>query len=193
MGNGKLIFIDVETTGLDDKKNDIIKLAYIVEINGEVVDTGDFKCQPFDYDNLATAALKINEVTVEDLRKYPEPKATHTALLKVLGAHVDKYNKTDKFIPVGYNVKFDIGFLRAWFKKCNCKFFGSYFDAHPLDVLTMAHILRYKGIINLENYKLVTVAKHFGIEHDSHDPRSDVKATREIFHKVMGYFASPQS
>jgi exonuclease I len=43
----------------------------------------------------------------------------------------------------------------------------------------------YKGEITLQNYKLETVAGHFGIELKAHDALSDVKATREIIRKVL--------
>ena len=42
----KIFYFDTETTGLDPKRHDIIQLAYIVEINGEVKEEGEFKLQP---------------------------------------------------------------------------------------------------------------------------------------------------
>lgn len=183
----KIFYFDVETTGLDPKRNDIIQLAYIVEINGEIKEEGEFRLQPMNYATIEKGALEVNKITIEQLKTYPQPQAVHGQIVNLLDKYVDKYNKKDKFLPAGYNVKFDMDMFRTFFFKNNHKYFGSYFGYHMLDPVPFLMFLEYKGLIKLESYKLVDVCKYFGIELDAHNALSDIKATRKLIHKLMGY------
>lgn len=183
----KIFYFDVETTGLDPQKNDIIQLGYIVEINGQVKKEGEFKLQPINYATINKAALEVNKTTIEDLKTYPQPQLVHRQIVSLLDKYVDKYNKNDKFIVAGYNVDFDLGMFEEFFKKNNHKYFWSYFDYHKLDPITFIFMLEYKGLIKLESHKLVNVCKYFGIEINAHDALSDIKATRALIYKLMEY------
>ena len=185
--NNKIFYFDTETTGLDPQKNDIIQLAYIVEIDGEVKEEGEFKLQPINYDTVEKGALEVNKITIEQLKTYPQPQLVHGQIVNLLDKYVDKYNKMDKFLPAGYNVKFDMDMFRQFFFKNNHKYFGSYFGYHMLDPVTFLMFLELKGLIKLDSYKLVDVCKYFGIELDAHDALSDIKATRELVHKLMEF------
>ena len=110
----KIFYFDTETTGLNPKRHDIIQLAYIVEIDGEVKEEGQFKLQPMNYDTIDRGALEVNKITIEQLKTYQQPKLVHGQIVNLLDKYVDKYNKLDKFIPTGYNVQFDMDmFIRA--------------------------------------------------------------------------------
>ncbi len=186
--NKKAFWFDVESTGLDGQKNDIIQLGGLIEINGKLEGECNFTCQPFDYTTINAKALEINKLTVAKLKEFPTPQETYHRLTKLLDNYVDKYNREDKFSPAGYNVAFDVNFLKNFFLKNNNKYYGAYFDYHMINVDSLLYLFDYKGIIKLENYKLVTVAKHFGIELDAHDAHSDIKATRQVFYKLLEYF-----
>lgn len=185
--NKKIFYLDVESTGLDPQKHDIIQLAYIIEIDGEVKDRGVFHIQPFNYKTIDQSALEISHTTVKDLLMYPEPREVYKKLTSLLDKYIDKYNKQDKFSPGGFNVNFDKEFLKNFFLKNNDKYFGSYFDYHILDPVTFLYLLDYKGLLKLENYKLVTVCKHFNIPIEAHDALSDIEATRKVILKLMEY------
>ena len=183
----KIFYFDTETTGLDPRKHDIIQLAYIVEINGEVKEEGEFRLQPMDYDTIEKGALEVNKTTIEQLKTYPQPKLVHGQIVNLLDKYVDKYNKQDKFLPAGFSVKFDMDMFRAFFFKNNHKYFGSYFGYYMLDPVPFLMFWEYKGLIKLDSYKLVDVCKYFDIKIDAHDALSDIKATRELIHKLMIY------
>ena len=185
--NNKIFYFDVETTGLDPQKNDIIQLAYVVEINGEIKEEGEFKLQPMNYATIEKGALEVNKITIEQLKTYSQPWLVHVQIMKLLDKYIDKYNKQDKFIPAGYNVKFDLDMFREFFKKNNHKYFGSYFGYYVLDPIPFLMVLEYKGLIKLESHKLVDICKYFGIEIQAHDALSDIKATRELIYKLMEY------
>ena len=183
----KIFYFDTETTGLDPKRHDIIQLAYIVEIDGKIVDENSFRLQPSNYDTIEKAALEVNKTTIEQLKGYPESQLVHGQIVNLLDKYVDKYDKMDKFLPAGYRINFDMDMFREFFKKNNHKYFGSYFGYHMLDPIPFLFFLELKGLIKLESHKLVDVCKHFGIELDAHDALSDIKATRQLIYKLMEY------
>lgn len=185
MKDKKIFWIDIESTGLDPIKNDIIQLGGLIEINGKIVEEIQFNCQPHNYDTIVTAALEVNKTTIEDLKTYQTPQNAHRKLKQTLEKYVDKYDRNDKFNLSGYNVGFDADFLRQFFSKSYDKYYGSLIDYHKLDVLSLVFILVFKGYLDLENYKLKTVANHFGIEYDAHTALEDIKVTREVFYKML--------
>lgn len=187
MRDYKLFFVDVETTGLDSKKHDIIQVGYIIDINGEVKEKGSFNCQPFSYENIDKRALEISDTGTDELKTYQSPQLAHKNLKQILEKYVDRYDKNDKFSPAGYNVGFDTNFLREFFFKNNDKYYGSLLDYHKLDVFSLAFILEFKGHLKLENYKLVTLAKYFNIEFQAHNALEDIRVTREVFYKMLEY------
>jgi DNA polymerase III subunit epsilon len=184
MNDKKVFWFDIETTGLDTSKCGIVQLAGLVEINGKVEDEFDFKCKPFPGDLIFDEAIVIHGLTKEIMETFDDPAVMHRNLLSVLGKHCDKFDRLDKFYPAGYNVSFDYNFLQSFFMKNNDKFFGSWFNHRRIDPLSVLWIGDLLGKYNLDNYKLETVAKHFGVTLQAHNALSDVKATREIFGKI---------
>ena len=59
MKDKKLFYFDIESTGLDNKRNDIISLAYLIEINKEIKEEGELFMQPFRYDTINAKALEV--------------------------------------------------------------------------------------------------------------------------------------
>jgi len=177
----KAIFIDVETTGLNAWHNDIIQIAMLVEINGDVVEEFESKVRPFNMENCNKQALAVTGTSEKDLLNYPDPKIVYQKIVDMLGKYVNKFEKSDKFTPIGYNVKFDCEFLSAFFKKNDDRYYGSWFNWKAVDPLYMLYIMDYQKRIALPNYKLATVCQHFAIPIQAHDALSDIKATRELW------------
>jgi DNA polymerase-3 subunit epsilon len=175
----------VETTGLSAQRNDIIQIGALVEIDGEVVEEINLRCQPFDWDAVEPEALAISGATIEKLRSYCEPSETYQKFTKILGKYVNKYDPKDKFQPAGYNVDFDLRFLSAFMKKNNDNYFGSYTTWQGIDPLPLLRILKYRGDIALPRLNLAAVCTHFEIEHQAHDALSDIKATRELMQLLL--------
>ena len=181
----KILWVDCESTGLDSKLNDIIQLAMMIEIDGEIKEKHNFFMQPFSYDNISMEALKINGRTIEEIKTFPMPQEVYKQVLAIFDKYINKFDKFDKFSPGGYNVGFDRGFMNEWFIKNGNKFFGSYVDYHLIDPHPVIGLLEYKGILKLENYHLETSCKFFNIEIKAHDAMSDIEATRELTLKIM--------
>lgn len=181
----KLFYFDVETTGLNAYKNGIIQLACIVEIDGEVRCEKTWDIKTFPQDIIDDKALEINGKGRDDIYSFMHPEQAYGEIIACMTEFVDKFNRNDKFYPAGYNVKFDLDFLSAFFRKNNDNYFGSWFKSTPLDPMYYLAVLELKNKIKLENYKLETVCDNFGIKVDAHDALSDIKATRELIHKLV--------
>lgn len=186
----KVMLIDTETTGLSAFKNDIHQLAGMVKIDGKVVERFNYKIRPFDFNNISPEALEVSGVTVEQLKEYPEPKSVHMVFCKMMEKYVDKFKKEDKFHLAGQNVSFDAGFLSNFFKKCGDKYYGSWFNWDHIDLRAMSAILRYAGLLPVENLKLETLAKHFKLEFNgkAHDAMADIEMTDEVLKLLINNF-----
>lgn len=188
MNLSKVIYIDTETTGLSPVENGLIEVACIVEENGKVKDRFECLINPDTYQCkvvvVSDEALEINGRTFKEMATFPDSEDQFKRFIKFLNKHIDPYNKVDKFKVAGYNVGFDIGFIKAWFHDNGHTFYGSYFYHKDLDVFALVKHLTFAGCIDTEDEKLGTICKHFGIKHNPHEAMSDIKATRKL-HKLL--------
>ncbi len=186
----KVFYYDVETTGVKHWRNGIHQISGIVEIDGVIKETFDFKVQPHPKCTIEKEALDVGRVTEEQVLGYPEMKGVHGKLDALLSKYVDRYDNKDKFFLAGYNsAHFDDNFFRAFFTQNGDKYFGSWFWAGSLDVIVLAsEYLKYKRHLMLD-FKLMTVAKEVGLNIDEsklHDAVYDVMLTREIYRLIAG-------
>lgn len=184
----KTLFYDLETTGTNHRKNGIHQLSGMIDVDGIIKETFDFKVRPNPHAVIEDKALEIGGVTREQIEAYTPMREVYNQLIEILSRYVDRYNKKDKFHLAGYNNRsFDDQFFRAWFKQNMDEYFGSWFWSDSLDVLVLASKHLRKERAYLENFKLHTVAKRFGIDVDDnrlHDATYDIGLTRDIFYKL---------
>ena len=182
----KLLYLDIETTGIHPLFNGIVELAVIIEIDGKIAESHHWKIKPFESDRISASALEIIGVTIDEINTYEDPNKVYWKLIKILEKYVNKFDKdkANKFYPIGYNVQFDLDFLKEFFVKNGDKYIGSWFTWKKLDVLQLLYWMHYKNEIALDSYKLDAVCKHFGIELIAHNAMNDIIATRELFKKL---------
>lgn len=183
----KKLYIDCETSGLDPKQNGLIQLACIIEIDGAVKDTFTQTCHPFQRDVIDDGALAANRMTREQVSKFLDPNTAKNLFTRFLEKYVDRFNKQDKCHFIAYNARFDYDFMRAWFEKCNDKYFGSWCFFPPLDVMNLAAWLLLDKRSELPNFKLGTVANYLGVEVDAnlqHDALYDVHLMMAVLAKL---------
>lgn len=115
----KIIFIDTETGGVNTEKSALIQLSGIIRVNKKDVETFNFFIKPFENSEVNEKALEVQGRTLEELKteKYVEEKEVYKQFVNLLDKYVDKYDKTDKFIVAGYNVRFDVDMLKAFFQR----------------------------------------------------------------------------
>lgn len=192
----KTFYFDLETTGTKHWKNGIHQISGIIEIDGEIKDTFDIKVRPNPNAEIEQSALDVCGVTKDQIMEYPPMEDVFPLFEKMLSKYVSKFEKTDKFFQIGYNnSSFDNQFLRAWFVQ-NAKtpkdaeygnYFGSWFWSSVIDVMVLAaeHLKHERHL--MIDFKLMTVARHMGIEIDDsrlHDALYDNMLTKAIYDRI---------
>lgn len=183
--NQKRVFIDIETTGLDPFKDEIIQIAAIaIDHDGNELESLEMKVQ-FEPTVEMNDALCINSYDAEAWKTDALPASFAAQKLeKLLRDHatVEMISKRGKPYRVAqlvaYNgIRFDGPFLREWVRPW-VSFFPASF--HVLDPMQLA--MWHRWVSPPKNWKQDTVAEHLGItiEGESHDALTDVRTMVEI-------------
>ena len=186
----KQLFIDTETTGVDERVNSVIQIAGIMEITdspyeeGDVVEEFNILFKPFEGAVIEPRAVMTHGITVEQMNQFPDFKESKKQLTKIMQNSVDQYNKLDKFNFIGFNGTFDFRFLHSTFERCGDRYCGSYVYFPPIEVATIAGVVLMGERHKMPNFKLGTVAEHVGVEveGDLHDALTDIRLTRKLYY-----------
>lgn len=180
----KLFVFDLETTGLDPKKNGILTLSGDVYYNGALRDCIHLEMQPFEEDEVDDYALEVNGI--KDYSNWLLPNDAYGELLKFFDKHILKWDKKDKFYGMGYNSRFDYNFLDEFFKKNKNNYLGSYLNPrYLLDVYELVKMAVFMGKIpQLPDLKLGTVASHFEIKFGAHTSQEDIRCTYQLYERI---------
>ena len=184
----KIIFIDTETGGVNPEKSALIQLSGIIRIDKKDIEKFNFYIKPFENSEVNEKALEVQGRTLEELKtdKYVEEKEVYKQFINLLDKYIDKYDRTDKFVVAGYNVRFDVDILKAFFQRHGNNFLFSYLDFSMVDPLYSIRLLQIAEVLPvLENNKLETWCKHFGIELKAHDSLEDIEATKKLIGKLI--------
>lgn len=180
----KEIYIDVETTGTRWWENSIHQIGLLIDIDGVQTESHDLKLKPITGKIIEPKALEISGKTMADLETYPPASVVKAQLSEITDKYIDKYDKTDKFHIIGYNVHFDIAFLRQFYLDMGDDYYGSIFWSDAIDVMVLASNklkdIRHK----MKNFQLKTVAQTVGIQVDEsrlHDAIYDLELTKELY------------
>lgn len=184
----KIIFFDLETTGVNVARHGIHQISAEIMIDGKIVETLDLKVRPNPKAEIDDEALKVGGVTKDQIMAYPPMEEVYRDLIRILGKYVDKFNRRDKFFLCGYNnAAFDNQFLRGFFLQNGDQYFGSWFWSNTIDVMVLASQALLEARPQMENFRLATVAKQFGLEvkeESLHDASYDLFLTRRIWEIV---------
>ncbi|MCE9549008.1 3'-5' exonuclease [Candidatus Nomurabacteria bacterium] len=166
-------FIDIETTGLNLTKHEIIEIGCVLTTPDlEVIEEFELKIKPEHIEDADPVSLKINRY---DPAKWEEAHSLEEAL-KILS------KKTKDFIMVGQNVAFDSGFLELAFAKTNIPNLMHY---HKLDTISIAWAKFHKDK-DITHFSLREMCVRFGIKNEhAHSGLSDARATYELYKKLL--------
>jgi DNA polymerase-3 subunit epsilon len=178
-----ILFLDLETTGLNPVVHDIIQLAGLIEIDGELIKEFSFYIRPFNFSTIDETSIKIHGITKEKMNSFPEPSIVFSDFIDILKT----YGNEHKYVICGYNIKFDFEFLRSYFLNSSGAEFAEIFLNYSLDIMQIILFFKAVGMISPYNLKLTTIARYFNIQYKKHDALSDIKATREIYNKLKLY------
>lgn len=161
------IALDLETTGLDPKKNKIIEIAAVHVKDGAVTERYQTLLNPGW--RLPEQITELTGITDEELLDAP-----------VIGEKLDEFLEfiQDRVI-VGHSVLFDYSFLkRAAVNQ------GLVFEASAIDTLKIAR----KYLADLPSRNLHELCVHYGIEHHAHRALADAEATHELLVRLWEQF-----
>jgi len=173
MKKHNLAFIDIEMTGLNMIKNEIIEIGCVITTSKlKVIEKFELKIKPEHIENADITALKINH--------YNEANWGNAISLKeAMKFFLEKVNNC---IMIGQNVSFDSEFLEYAFIKTGLKNNMHY---HKLDTISIAWAkLNKKKTIT--HFSLRELCKYFDIKNENpHSALSDAYATYELYKKLM--------
>jgi len=184
----KILHIDTETTGINEEQHSIIQLAGLIEIDDKIVEKFNIKMRPWEGARITKHALKVNNTSIEDLKTYQSFKDGYTQFKRIIYKYIDPLDKKDKMFVEGYNIAFDIKFIRKMFEKNDDIYYGSLFWSHSIDTMSLATVCLMETRHLMENFKLGTVCRQLGIGWDdekAHDAMYDIIQTVKLYRKII--------
>jgi DNA polymerase-3 subunit epsilon len=179
MRKHNLAFIDVETTGTDPEKHEIIELGVVLVkqlgedgTNFEVMGEIDLKIKPEHIETAEPQALKVNG--------YDEGQWIFASTLKeAMSAFAEK---TRDAIFVAHNLTFDNAFIEQAFKKTGVENQMFY---PKIDTISVAYAKLHKNL-KVEKFRLQKLCEYFGVENSkAHTALSDARALFEVYKKLV--------
>lgn len=169
------ICLDLETTGLNPTKHDVIQIALVAfDDDFKIVDRFVSDVTTYKPANIDPVALKINQFTLERIKKAPPPMVVKNELHKWWVERQDSI----KMEIHGWNVVFDMLFL---YKFLTYDLISLMFEYHYIDVYALTRYFIKKGYIKMDgSTSLVNVCSHLEIPHKAHDGFGDCYGTIKV-------------
>lgn len=166
-------FIDIETTGLNLLKHEIIEVGCVLTTPElKVIEEFELKIKPERIEDADPVALKVNHYN----SALWEPAYSLKKAIKVIS------EKVKDCIMVGHNVAFDAGFLEYAFNKTEIPNTMHY---HKIDTISVAWAKLHREP-DLEHFSLRELCVRFDIKNaHAHTALSDARATFELYKKLM--------
>ena len=161
--DGEVVCFDIETTGLDNRRDAITEIGAVVLKNGEITEQFSTFADPGR--PLTREITELTGITDEMLAGAPSQAEAIRAFLDFAG---------DRPLAA-HNAEFDLGFIAA-----GCRKMGLPFAPTSIDTLILAQNL----LPELGKYKLDIVAEHLNLPAFNHHRAYDDAAT-------VGYMLGP--
>ncbi len=161
------VCLDLETTGLDPKRDKIIEVGAVKVKNGEI--TGRMETFVNPQRTLEERIVELTGITDDKLVNAPEITDILPGLLDFIGDD----------ILLGHSVRFDYSFVKKAAIDQRFKF-----EKFGIDTLKIAR----KFLPELESRSLEFLCRHFEIEHSAHRALADAEATIRLYNKLTELF-----
>lgn len=189
------LFFDVETTGLDIWRNDIITGCFILEGNdGEVKEVFEFNSRP-EEKSWGDIAAGVHGIAIDTALGFPHPRDTCLSIIQFFSQHKIDYRKDqmimhtstaryfDKKVGTWTTPYFDWNFLMAMFFKQDMLFdLRKYFDITEESVKSLWTVLNKLGV-RPRTLKSACEVAGFPLT-DHHNARHDTEALRYCWNKL---------
>jgi CRISPR-associated protein Cas2 len=159
--------VDLETTGLDTGMDEIIEIGATKVEEGEI--SGRFSLLVRPENPLSQKITEITGITEQMISEQG------VDLLSAFSQFLDFVGASP---IVSHNADFDYGFLRSASAKCGLQLFAN----RCIDTLALSK----RAVRGVKNYKLSTLAEHFGIASASpHRSENDCCTTQLLYEKLI--------
>jgi DNA polymerase III subunit epsilon len=169
-------FVDLETTGLDPRRHEIIEVGCIVAVERgielEVMDGFAFKVHPERIEAADPVALSINGYSPE---QWHGARDLHSAMHELA-------SRTRGMVLVGHNIAFDWRFLERAFERTGV---AHALRSERIDVCALAR-RRLAGDPHVTGFSLSNMCAYFDIENENpHAALADIRATYELYGRLL--------
>lgn len=147
-----IVAFDIETTGLDRKKERLTEIGAVILQNGEI--TKRFQTFVNPERPIPSEIVRLTGITDDMVQDAPSQEEAIRAFLEFAG----------NYPLAAHNAEFDMGFIRE-----GCERYGIPFNLTSIDTLALAQNL----LPDLGRYKLNLVAKHLELPDFNHHRASD--------------------
>lgn len=163
------IVVDVETTGLDFRKEKIIELAAVKLVNGEITETFESLVNPMQH--IRHSSINIHGITEEMILEAP-------TIEEILPQFLDFIE--DKPL-IGHNVIFDYSFINF----ASLSLYGKELSNLKIDTLNM-----FKEVFPTEpSHGLSALLKKFNVETDtSHRAMADAYSLAKVYTRLRSLY-----
>lgn len=172
--NINLVFVDTETTGLDENTHEVIEIAAIVYDPREdkVVRKWERKAAPRHIETADAIALRING--------YNDDPGSYRGDIKDVISEF--HREFDEYVMIGQNIQFDIRFIEKYY----CEFVISD-GVHRHRKLELSSIAwPVLGYSDKTDISLATLCDHFDISNEgAHRALVDCERGLEVYRQLM--------
>lgn len=175
-----LVLFDLETGGLNPEKNPILQGFFMItDEKLTPIEEYEFYIKPSTIpqhlNNIDAEALKVNNLDLDEMERIG---IAYSEMIKQLESFLSKHKPVH---PVGYNVLFDIEFLKK-----NLKSLDSIFSHKYVDMYSAINFLKFCDIIPQSSGSLSSVGRFLGVSPSAalHNAKADVYYLREVMLKL---------
>lgn len=179
-----ILFLDLETTGVDENKHSIIEIAAKFSVDGKIVKSYESKVGTYNKE-VDLGALGVNNFSIKGILGHTGSPEVAYALTEFL-VTVKKSKGKGPIYLCGHNVAFDEKFLNRFLEVHSITGLHSIVGHKKLDTATIAIALIDAGVIKPEKTSLEGLAKELGINLQGrklHNAMEDVDLTIEVYNE----------
>ncbi len=182
MFNKDLLIVDVEATGADFSRYELIQLGAILLDKKTLIEKKSFESfvKPKRWEDREPEAMAVNNISWDELKKAPALKPTLQKFEQTFGTNV---------IITPYGSILDTALLRMSYKASKMQY---KFDYHVFDIWPLAYtyMAKHKLLTNksrFSGFSLEDTAKHFGIEllPGRHTALADCRLEAAVLRKLL--------
>lgn len=184
-----ILFLDLETTGLDPYANRIIEIAaaLFLDYNGNVA-RAKFH-EKLSYGTIESLGVSLGALVVNGAKfnEFTDSQAVSSELgLRRFAEWLVEMKRTyGEFVVCGHNVHFDIEFLKTALMRLNITDLESVVGHRYLDTSAVALFLKDLGILKADKVSHEALAKAFDMSPPKHTAVDDVEFTEQIYYNLI--------